>query len=254
MKVLPLFKSHFSIGRSILTLAKKGSSEANGPDSIVDIALENDLKNVILIDDSFSGFLEAYKNLTDVGIKLTFGVRISCVLDIEYKTDDSLKQEHKIIIVAKNEAGYKKLIKIYSLAATEGFYYVPRISTQKLKDFWSDKDLDLWIPFYDSFIFKNIFNNGMCLPDFSFTTPKFLYQDHCLPFDRLLQDKIKSLNQIIIPSKNIYYKKKSDFKAYLTFRCINNRSNLDKPEIEHMSSEEFSVESWKEQNEKGLDV
>ena len=43
-------------------------------------------------------------------------------------------------------------------------------------------------------------------------------------------------------------KRKKDFKAYLTFRCINKRSTLDKPELEHMTSNEFCMESWKEKN------
>ena len=43
-----------------------------------------------------------------------------------------------------------------------------------------------------------------------------------------------------------YYNDRKDFKTYLTFRCINNRSVLNKPDIEHMSSNEFCFESWKE--------
>jgi len=39
---------------------------------------------------------------------------------------------------------------------------------------------------------------------------------------------------------------REDFKAYLTFRCINNRTTLNKPNLEHMCSTEFSFESWKE--------
>ena len=48
-----------------------------------------------------------------------------------------------------------------------------------------------------------------------------------------------------------YYKDKKDFKAYLTFRAINQRTTLGKPNFEHMGSDKFSFESWKEKtNEK----
>jgi len=50
----------------------------------------------------------------------------------------------------------------------------------------------------------------------------------------------------VFNAKSIYYTDRKDFKTYLTFRCINNRSVLNKPDIEHMSSNEFSFESWKE--------
>ena len=253
MQVIPIFKSHFSIGRSILTLAKKGSSTPTGPDSIVDIASENNLKQVVLIDESFAGFLEAYKNLSACNIQLIFGVQMVCCQDLTVKDEASLQTEHKIIVVAKNEAGYKKLIKIYSKAATDGFYYAPRIDLEYLSESWSDEDLELWIPFYDSYLHKNMLASGHCFPKFR-CSPKYLYQDNSLPFDGLIQNRLKSLNVPLIPSKSIFYKNKSDFKHYLTFRCINNRTNLDKPEFENMSSDEFSFESWLEQNKKGLDV
>ena len=52
----------------------------------------------------------------------------------------------------------------------------------------------------------------------------------------------------MIQSQTIYYKDKKDFKAYLTFKCINNRSVLDKPQFDHMCSDEFCFESWKEKH------
>jgi DNA polymerase III alpha subunit len=53
----------------------------------------------------------------------------------------------------------------------------------------------------------------------------------------------KTNNLKTIETKSIYYKNKKDFKVYLTFRCINNRSTLNKPELQHMTSNRFSFES-----------
>ena len=56
---LPLFKSHFSIGKSILTLdSPKIDENADSPDSVFDIAEEGELDKVVLIEDSFMGFLK----------------------------------------------------------------------------------------------------------------------------------------------------------------------------------------------------
>jgi len=49
-----------------------------------------------------------------------------------------------------------------------------------------------------------------------------------------------------MPSKTIYYREKKDFKAYMTYRCILNRSTFQKPELRHFGSQEFCMESWKE--------
>ena len=63
--VLPLFKSHYSLGRSILTLEKKETQLINGPDSIIDICLDHEIKDFYLVEDSMGSFLQAYSNTKD---------------------------------------------------------------------------------------------------------------------------------------------------------------------------------------------
>ena len=47
--MLPLFKSHYSIGKSILTLDSYSNKSPKGSDSIFDIAEEYNLSKVILV-------------------------------------------------------------------------------------------------------------------------------------------------------------------------------------------------------------
>ena len=251
--VIPLFKSHYSIGRSILTLSKEDSLLEEGPDSIIEICKENKIKNLFLVDDSMGGFLEAYTNSLALGINFRFGLRITVCSDRSEKNVDAQSTESKYVIFATTTAGYKKLIKIYSIAAKEGFYYVPRIDYTFLKEIWDDKDLSLAIPFYDSFLHKNCLMGALCLPDFAFTKPTFFVEDNDLFIDKLLERRVKEFCETngneSQKTKSIYYKNKSDFISYLTFRCINNRSDTNKPQFDHMSSNDFCIESWKEQNE-----
>ena len=90
------------------------------------------------------------------------------------------------------------------------------------------------------------------MPQFDFTKPVIFIENNDLPFDLIIKDKMLSFakeNKLeIFNTKSIYYNSRKDFKTYLTFRCINNRSVLNKPEIEHMSSNEFCFESWKNEN------
>lgn len=252
MKVLPLFKSEYSLGRSILTLKAKGSSIDSGPDSIVDLAAKSKFDKVFLVDDSISGFLEAYRNLSAEKIKLVFGLRVTACPDMLEKGEEALKKSSKVVVLAKNEEGYRSLIKISTDSSRLGFYYEPRIDYNTLKKYWNN-NLTLAVPFYDSFIFKNLLTESVCMPDFDFTDPVFFQEESDLPFDHILSEKVKeycSKNSYdIIPSRSIYYNKKKDFKAYLTFRCVNKRSTLDKPEIEHMASNDFCLERWVEQND-----
>jgi DNA polymerase-3 subunit alpha len=249
-EAIPLFKSHYSIGRSILTLENDNEMK-NGPDSIIDICLENNLSKLCLVEDNMSGFLQAYINCKDKGIDLVFGLRLRITDDCKDKSPDSLSKTCKYIIFAKNSAGYKRLIKIYSHAAKEGFYYFPRTDFSSLKKFWNNEDLLFCVPFYDSFIFRNTLEYSSCVPKLDSLNPTFFVEDNKLPFDDLILKRVKTFTKNEYPiqkTKSIYYRNKKDFKSYLTFKCINNRTTLDRPNFDHMGSDEFCFESWKEQS------
>lgn len=248
METIPLFKSHYSIGRSILTLEDEGQ-EDQYPDSIIDIARDNSLKEIFLVEDNMTSFLQAYTNTKKYNIKLRYGLRISITDNLEEKNEESRFKTSKIIIFFKNNEGYKKLINIYTIAAKNGFYYEPRIDFKTLKNFWDDKDLILCVPFYDSFIFNNTLKSFICVPNLDFTKPILFIENNNLPFDNLIKEKVllysKANNLETLNVKSIYYKTKKDFKSYLTFRCINNRTILNKPELEHMTSNSFCFEGVK---------
>jgi len=254
MDVLPLFKSHYSIGRSILTLEDEPQAESY-PDSIINIVKDNSLKELFLVEDNMTSFLQAYTNCKKNKIKLHYGLRITLTDNMEDKNEESRSKNCKFIIFFKNNSGYKKLIKIFSMASKNGFYYEPRIDYKTLKSIWDDKELLLCVPFYDSFIFNNLLKNNLCAPQVDFCSPIFFLESNNMPFDNLIKQKVLEYctknNSPSLNVKSIYYKLKSDFKAYLTFRCINSRTNLNKPEIEHMTSNDFSFESWKEKTING---
>lgn len=254
MDILPIFKSHYSIGRSILTLEDDLEESVNYPDSIINLAKENSFKELFLVEDNMSSFLQAYTNCKKNNINLRYGLRITITENVNNKTDDSRAKNSKFIIFFRNNEGYKKLIEIFTFAAKNGFYYEPRVDFAYLKQIWN-QDLILAVPFYDSFIFNNLLKNSLCTPELDFCSPLFFIEDNEMPFDLLIQSKLsefcKKNNYQTLNTKSIYYKDRKDFKAYLTFRCINSRSTLNKPELEHMTSNEFCFESWKEKQKNG---
>jgi len=248
--MIPLFKSHYSLGRSILTLEDKHEKD-DYPYSIIQICKENKMKELYLVEDNMSSFLEAYSNCRKNNIKLNYGLRISVTESMSDKSEESKIKSSKIILFFKNKKGYQQLTKLYSIAAKEGFYYEPRLDYETISKNWSD-DLILCIPFYDSFIFNNTLKNSLCIPQFDFTKPIFFIEDNDLPFDSLVKRKALSFAEKnglkIYKAQSVFYKERKDFKAYLTFRCINNRSVLNKPNLDHMSSNEFCFESIHQRN------
>ena len=247
--MFPFFKSHYSVGRSILTLEDKDELDPNTPDSIVTICLKHKIKRPFLVEDSIGGFLEAYENFSKHNINFIYGLRLTVCGDLNKKNEESRNTESKFIILMKNSKGYEDLINLYSIAAKDGFYYYPRLDYKTLEKNWGD-NLSLCVPFYDSYIFNNSFLHSICYPRINFTDATYLTEENNLIFDHLIKEKISNLveKEKIQKIKSIYYYKRTDFKAYLTFKCINKRSALDKPQLDHMSSDEFCYESWEEAN------
>ena len=247
--MLPLFKSHYSIGKSILTLDDPKKVTDGGADSIFKIAVENKLNSIILVEDSLIGFFEAYKRCKELKIQLIFGLRLSMR---NSSLEEDIDSQHKIIVFAKTDIGCKLLNKIYSQAFCEfsGF-----LDYDSLKNLWDENHLKMGIPFYDSFLYVNNFSFGNAVPDLSFTKPTVFLENNGLALDFLIREKCQEFaSSNNFPTelvKSIYYKNKEDVTAFMTYKIICNRSfgkdrSLEKPELPHFCSNQFSFESWKE--------
>lgn len=244
---IPFFKSHYSLNKSILTLEKDHADV--GPRSILKLCKENEIENPFLVEDNMSSFLEMYYNSKDLGINMRFGLRL-CVCDnFQEKNEASLKCESKFLIFLKDSSGYENLNRIFSFASKEGFYYVPRIDFNKLEEYWSDS-LILGVPFYDSYLFNNFFKMSSCVPKKLWTNPVFFWEENGLPFDKIFKKVLQNhvdanhKNSELIKAKSIYYNNSDDFLAYLTMRCIGKKSNLQKPKLDHLCSDQFSLEHY----------
>ena len=189
--IIPLFTSHYSFGKSILTLEKSEDIIDNRPVSIFSIAKKFNLNEIFLVENNFSGFIEAFKNAKADDVRLRFGLKLIICHDINDKSEDSFRTESKVIIWMLNSNAYKDLIKIYSKAATDGFYYIPRLDWKTLKLMWTE-NLALSIPSYSSFLHNNLLKNGNCIPDFGDIKPNIFYSQMGLPFDQYIEDFQKS--------------------------------------------------------------
>jgi DNA polymerase III alpha subunit len=246
---LPCFSSHYSYGSSILTLEEAGKTAVGGPASIVDIAIENNMEKVILVEDRIDGFIEGYKNLSKKNIQLIFGVKLTVCADHEVKDDESLNTESKIIIFIKNSQGYNDLIKIYNRAWTENFYYSGRTSWKQLNSLWTD-NLILALPYFSSFLAKNsLYINSNIIPEFPVRPIIFNELNHKIPSGLVIDNAIKSYNKdnnfIIQNTKSIYYKNYKDFKTYCVFRALHERTSFEKPNIDDLCSNKFCLEDYK---------
>lgn len=252
--MIPLFKSHYSIGKSILTLNEPSASNSSS-DSVFDIASEYNLSEVVMVEDSFMGFLQANKVSKSLGINFRFGLRIN-IVDESFDPEDKKTPKHKLIVFAKNADGCKCLFKIYSRVKSSE---MNAITLTELQSCWDVEHLDLAVPFYDSFLFCNLFLFNSFVVDLSFFSPNFFIEDNGLPFDFMLKSSVDNYSQKhsypIHETKSIFYKNRSDFESFLTYKLICSRSSfasrkssLEKPNLDHMGSKEFCYESLLDQS------
>lgn len=226
--------------------------EPGGSDSIIKICQEEKIKNLYLVEDNMVGLLEAKKNLAK-DTQLCFGLRLTFCLDMTDKSPESEKTESKFVIFAKTAEGYFRLTKIFTKANVEGFLDKARIDFKALKEFWSDEDLILAVPFYDSFIFNNTCFLRNCVPDFSYVNPIFFIEDNDIYFDELIKQNIEAFDvenkYEKVRVQSIYYRDRKDFLAWQTYKCMRNESTLRVPNLNNCMSDNFCVEAWRQANE-----
>ncbi len=85
-------------------------------------------QNAIAITDhgAMYGVLGFYKAAKKAGIKPILGVETYLVEDLAEKNSKQREYGH-LLLLAKNEKGYKNLMRLCSIGFLEGFYYKPRI-------------------------------------------------------------------------------------------------------------------------------
>ncbi|MDD5363555.1 MAG: DNA polymerase III subunit alpha [Ignavibacteria bacterium] len=128
-------------------------------DGLVDAAVENKMNAVALTDHGVMyGAMEFYNKCRSKGVKPIIGFEAyvaqgssrfdkgkkietvgatSDIIDVENSDGLSVTNINyaHLILLAKNETGYRNLIKLNSIGHTEGFYYKPRIDLEVLEKY-----------------------------------------------------------------------------------------------------------------------
>lgn len=82
------------------------------------------------------GAVEFYTKAKDFGIKAIIGAEIFVCKDLYSKNNTAEdRRRHQLVLLVKNETGYKNLLKIISTAQLDGFYYKARADKKLLKKY-----------------------------------------------------------------------------------------------------------------------
>lgn len=236
---LPIFTSHYS-RKSILTFDTVADAKKNNKTSIFTICKDFNIERPFIVENSMTGFMEMYKNAQKESIFPRFGLRKEFVSDL---SETGKENAHKVVVFIANTQGYKDLIKLHNRANldNEGYF------TKDLFNSFFTENLQLIIPFYDSYLHQNILMGKACIPDFGVNFAHFI-ENNNLPFDTLISNKI----EIGVPVQSIFYRQKKEFVTTLAYKCSLNMNNkgkhrtLSNPMFDNYHSDSFAFESFLE--------
>ena len=72
------------------------------------------------------GVVEFYEKCRQAGVKPILGCEVYVDPEGHTRRDKGSRNNH-LILLAENDAGYANLVKLVSIANTDGFYYKPRV-------------------------------------------------------------------------------------------------------------------------------
>lgn len=204
------------------------------------------------------GVIDFYREALKQGIKPVIGCEVYVAprsrWDKEPRIDDNLGH---LVLLCKNQEGYRNLVQIVTRAYLEGFYYKPRVDMELLEQYSKglialSACLAGEIPRliledrYDRAVEKA--QQYQCL----FGPGNFYLemQDHGIPEEkRVCQALCRMSDETGIPlvaSNDIHYVRKTDAEAHDVLLCIQTGSVVDEPGRLRFTGSEFYL---KDQNE-----
>ena len=213
-------------------------------------AAENDMPGLAMTDHgTMFGVYKFYNEAKKNGIKPIIGCEVYVI-----NNDNLLKgKEHRcklyhLVLLAKNDQGYKNLIKIVSESCIHGFYYKPRISKEFLKQYSSDlvalsaclggEVSNLMLNYKDdeakaaALEYKELFGEDFYLE----------IMDHKYQEDRDVNPRLvklgKELGIKIVATNDSHYTDKEDARAHDALLCLQTQKYIaDFPRMKFSSHE-----------------
>ena len=203
------------------------------------------------------GCVQFYKAAKKAGIKPIIGCEVYVATRTRFDKVNKIDGNNHLILLCKNETGYKNLIKMVSAAFVEGFYSKPRVDKQLLEqyhegliclsaclagevpqailagDYERAKATALW--------YRDLFGEGNYYIEL---------QDHGLEEDNIvLPQLIKLARETGIPmaaTNDSHYLRKEDAKMQAILLCIQTGKTIQDADRMEFQTDEFYVKTTDE--------
>ena len=199
------------------------------------------------------GAPEFYTTAKKAGIDPILGTEFYLCADHADRTD---RVRYHQVLLAKNEEGYRNLIKLSSLSYTDGYYYKPRIDRALLKKYSAGlvattcclqgevlqailkKSEEEARKIFESYL--DIFGDDYYIE----------IQDHAIPEQRkcnaVLLKWAKEYNVKVVATNDVHYVDQADSKAQDVLLCLQTGKSLDDPNRMKFENDQFYLKSGAE--------
>ena len=205
------------------------------------------------------GAIEFYQSSIASGIKPIIGSEVYIAPKGRFDKTFSQGEDtaNHLILLVKNETGYKNLMKLVSIGYLEGFYYKPRIDREVLAQ--HSEGLIALSSCLKGEIPRLVMNrkeeklrelvaeyrNIMGNENFYFEL-----QDHSIPEQQEVNKELirlgKELNVPLVATNDVHYLTKDSAKAHEALLCIQTQTTLDDPNRMKLQTDQFYFKSTDE--------
>src|SRR5882672_660385 len=206
------------------------------------------------------GAIEFYQAASSVGVKPIIGCEMYLAPASRFERTALRGQEdafYHFTVLARNEQGYRNLIKLSSIAFLEGYYYKPRVDKEVLAKYGEGlialsgclkgELAQALLAGQDAQALKIVESYQQIFGKENY----FLeLMDHGLPEQKRQNEKLLELSKKtgvpLVATNDCHYLKKEDAPVHDALLCIGTGSNLAEPNRLRFNAEEFYFKSAKE--------
>ena len=237
-------------------------------DRLIDKAHQFKLPALAITDHgNLFGAIKFYNQCLDKGIKPIIGCEVYVAPNSRFKKDYKQSEESSfhLLLLAKDEEGYKNLLVLTSLAYLEGFYYRPRVDKQLLSTYHKGliaTSACLKGEIASSVISNNINQAYKYADDYLhiFGKGNFYLEimENGLKEQRVVNDYLlkisKDLDIPLIATNDVHYLEKEESFAHEVLLCIQTQATLVDPQHFKFGSDTFYFRSPDEMEELFKDI
>ena len=206
------------------------------------------------------GAIEFYKACKEEGIKPIIGCEVYVAPRTRFDKEAGIDNKYNhLILLAKNNNGYKNLSKLVSIGFTEGYYYKPRIDLETLEKY--HEDLICCSACLAGSIPQAILNGDMEKAEETAIWYKNLFgedyyleiQTNTLKEQSLVNQKLvelsRKLNIPLVATNDAHYTRKEDAYNHEVLLCIQTGKKMSDVDRMRFATDDFYIKSPEEVKE-----